>query len=123
MLRTLLTLMAFILPLAFFGQNFKNRGTIGEDSARQSVRSIIGEGVDKLPVDTLIKDKETAIDIAEMFLFKLYGKATITSERPYECYIVDGYWFLRGTLPKNFTGDVFEVIMSAKDGRIFKISH
>jgi hypothetical protein len=123
MLRTLLTLTAFMLPLVFFGQNFKNRGTIGEDSARQAVRSIIGEGVDKLPVDTLIKDKETAIDIAEMFLFKLYGKATITSERPYECYIVDGYWFLRGTLPKNFTGDVFEVIMSAKDGRIFKISH
>lgn len=109
--------------LTFFGQNFKNRGIIGEDSAKQTVKSILSEGMDKLPVDTLIKDKETAIDIAEMFLFKLYGKATITSERPYECYLVDGYWFLRGTLPKNFTGDVFEVIMSAKDGRIYKISH
>lgn len=112
-----------MLPLTFFGQNFKNRGTIGEDSARQTVKSIITEGVDKLPGDTLIKEKETAIDIAEMFLFKLYGKATISSERPYECYLVDGYWFLRGTLPKNFTGDVFEMVMSAKNGRIFKISH
>jgi len=47
----------------------------------------------------------------------------ITTERPYECYLVDGYWFLRGTLPKNYTGDVFEVIMSSKDGRVIKLTN
>jgi len=76
-----------------------------------------------LPSDTLIRDKETAISIAEIILFKIYSKALITSERPYECYLIDGYWFLRGTLPKNFTGDVFEVIMRAKDGSIVKMTH
>jgi hypothetical protein len=123
MIKSILILAAVILPLSFFGQNFKNRVVVGEDSAKQTIRNILNDGGDKLSADTLIRDKETAISIAELMLFRSYGKATITTERPYECYLIDGYWFLRGTLPKNFTGDVFEMIMGAKDGRIIKMTH
>ena len=123
MIRTLLILVIVVLPVTFFGQNYKNRVVIGEDSARQAIKNILSDSAYRLSRDTLIKDKETATSLAELMLFKTYGKATITSERPYECYLVDGYWYLRGTLPKNFTGDVFEMIISAKDGRIIKISH
>lgn len=120
--RTLLAAVV-LMPLTFFGQNFKNRTAIGEDSARQMIKIFLSDNTYKLSSDTLIKDKEMAISIAELLLFKSYGKALITGERPYECYLVDGYWFLRGTLPKNYTGDVFEMIMSAKDGRIVKMNH
>jgi hypothetical protein len=123
MLKSILILVAVILPLRFFGQNYKNRAIIGEDSAKQTIKNILGDADYKLSPDTLIRDKETAISIAELMLFRSYGKATITTERPYECYLIDGYWFLRGTLPKNFTGDVFEMIMGAKDGRIIKMTH
>jgi len=123
MIRTILILVTVLLPVIFFGQNYKNRNVIGEDSARQTVKNTLGDNVYKLSPDTLIRDKEMVISIAEIILFKTYNKATITSERPYECYLVDGYWFLRGTLPKNFTGDVFEMIISAKDGRIVKMTH
>ncbi len=123
MIRTLLILAALILPLTFWGQNFNNRAVIGEDSARLIIKSISGGSIYKLPTDTLIRDKDMLIPIAEIFLFKSYGKALITGERPYECYFIDDYWFLRGTLPKTYTGDVFEMIMSAKDGRIIKMSH
>ena len=123
MTKSILILAAVILPLSFFGQNYKNRTVIGEDSAKQTIKNILNDGGYKSSPDTLIRDKETAISIAEIMLFKSYGKATISTERPYECYLVDGYWFLRGTLPKNFTGDVFEMIMSAKDGRIIKMTH
>ena len=123
MIKSILILVAVILPLCFFGQNYKNRTVIGEDSAKQTIKNILNDGGHKSSSDTLISDKETAISIAEIMLFKSYGKATISTERPYECYLVDGYWFLRGTLPKNFTGDVFEMIMSAKDGRIIKMTH
>ena len=123
MIRTLLILVAVLLPVTFFGQNYKNRAVIGEDSARQTIKNILGENISKLSSDTLIRDKETAISIAEIILFKTYNKALITSERPYECYLIDGYWFLRGTLPKTFTGDVFELLMSAKDGRVIKMVH
>ena len=123
MIKTLFIFAALIVPITFWGQNFKNRNVVGQDSAKQSIKNILGDSTYKLPSDTLIRDKETAISIAEIILFKIYSKALITSERPYECYLIDGYWFLRGTLPKNFTGDVFEVIMRAKDGSIVKMTH
>jgi hypothetical protein len=123
MIKTLFIFAALIVPITFWGQNFKNRNVVGQDSAKQSIKNILGDNTYKLPSDTLIRDKETAISIAEIILFKIYSKALITSERPYECYLIDGYWFLRGTLPKNFTGDVFEVIMRAKDGSIVKMTH
>jgi hypothetical protein len=123
MIKFILILGAMTLPLSFFGQNYKNRTVVGEDSAKQAIKNILNDGSYKLSSDTLIRDKETAISIAELLLFRSYGKATITTERPYECYLVDGYWFLRGTLPKNYTEDVFEMIMSAKDGRVIKMTH
>ena len=123
MIKTLFILAALIVPITFWGQNFKNRNVVGQDSAKQSIKNILGDSTYKLPSDTLIRDKETAISIAEIILFKIYSKALITSEKPYECYLIDGYWFLTGTLPKNFTGDVFEVIMRAKDGSIVKMTH
>jgi hypothetical protein len=117
MIKSILILAAVILPLSFFGQNYKNRTIIGEDSAKQTIKNILNDGGYKLSPDTLIRDKETAISIAEIMLFKSYGKATITTERPYECYLIEGYWFLRGTLPKSYTAEVFEMILSAKDGQ------
>ena len=123
MIKSILILAAVILPLSFLGQNYKNRAVIGEDSAKQTIKNMVNEGGYKLSPDTLIRDKETAISIAEIMLFRSYGKATITTERPYECYLIEGYWFLRGTLPKNYTSEVFEMIMSAKDGRIIKMTH
>ena len=123
MIKSILILAAVILPLSFFGQNYKNRTIIGEDSAKQTIKNILNDGGYKLSPDTLISDKETVISIAEIMLFKSYGKATITTERPYECYLIEGYWFLRGTLPKSYTAEVFEMIISAKDGRIIKMTH
>ena len=123
MIKSILILAAVMLPLSFLGQNYKNRGVIGEDSAKQTIKNILNDGGYKLSSDTLISDKETAISVAEIMLFRSYGKATITTEKPYECYLIDGYWFLRGTLPKNHAQDVFEMIMSAKDGRIIKMTH
>ena len=123
MIKCISILAVALIPLTFFGQNFKNRTAIGEDSARQRIKTFLSDNTYKLPSDTLIKDKDMAISIAEPLLFKSYGKALISGERPYECYLVDGYWLLRGTLPKNYSGDVFEMILSAKDGRIIKMSH
>jgi hypothetical protein len=123
MIKTILILVSLTLPLSFWGQNYKNRAVVGEDSAKLMLANILNDANNKLPSDTLIKDKETAISMAEFVLFKSYGKATITTERPYECYLIDGYWFLRGTLPKSYTADVFELIMSARDGRIIKMTH
>lgn len=123
MIRNLLILVALLLPLSFWGQNYKNRVVVGEDSARQIIKNSLADTSSKLSPDTLISGKDVAISIAEQLLFKRYGKALISGEKPYECYLIDGYWFLRGTLPKSYTGDIFELIMSAKDGRVIRMTH
>ena len=122
MTKSLFIVAAMVLPLTFWGQNFKNRVVVGEDSARQAIRTV-SDSTYKLSTDTLISDNDMAISIAEILLFKRYGKALISGERPYECYLIDGFWFLRGTLPKSYTADVFEMIMSARDGRVIKMTH
>jgi len=123
MMKSILIVVMIISPIIFLGQNFKNRSTVGEEYAKQAIEKALSDSSGKSFNDTLIKDKETAISIAEPILMNLYGKAPIADEKPYECYLIDGYWFIRGTLPKNNSGSVFEMIMSAKDGRIIKMSH
>src|SRR5437762_11415059 len=110
-------LLIWILILSFdsYGQDFKGRTVLGEANARQAVKNALIDESYRPFYDTLIKDKQTAISVAEPILFKIYGKQNIVSERPYECYLVDGYWYISGTLPKGWVGGVFEIIIGAKD--------
>ena len=72
--------------------------------------------------DTLIPNKETAIELAELILFKVYGKDEIISERPYNVYQARGYWYIDGTLKTQF-GGTFEIIFNSKDGQIIRLCH
>jgi hypothetical protein len=118
----ILFLLICVIPYFSTAQNFKNRTVLGEQNARQVVREAIKDK-SKLFYDTLIKNKATAIAIAEPILFDIYGKKEIINERPYECYLVDGYWYLSGTLPKDWLGGVFEMIINSKNGEIIKLTH
>lgn len=70
-----------------------------------------------------IKDKTTAIAIAESVLFKGYGKEQIINERPYEVYLINGYWVLNGTIPKNADGGGFIIILDSKNSKILRLTH
>jgi hypothetical protein len=70
-----------------------------------------------------INDKQTAIAVAEPILFKIYGENQIIGERPYEVYLINGYWVLNGTIPENSFGGGFLIIFSVKDGRVIKLTH
>ena len=82
-------------------QNFDGRLVLGEKVARQEINETL-KGNTKPFYDTLIKEKTTAIAIAEVLLFKIYGKENIESERPYEIYRINGYWYKSGTLSKDY---------------------
>lgn len=77
------------------------------------------EKLDSIP----IKDKKHAISIAEPILFKIYGKDLIISERPYVAYYIDKYWIISGTLPKNYIGGTFVIILDSRDSKIMRITH
>jgi len=112
---TIIFLLQFIFS---FGQNAESDQTI-----RQRVRQLANKSDSKPFYDTLIRNKETAIAIAEPILFDRYGKKNITKQKPYECFFIERYWYITGTLPKGWDGGVFEILIDSKDGRIVKLIH
>ncbi len=119
------TLLIFLLPSSFVacGQSNNERTILGEGYARQEVKKAIAEKKNQQSYNTIIKDKQTAIIIAEAIVFNIYGKDQIISERPYECYLIDGFWYIAGTIPKNWKGGGFEIIISAKNAQVIKLTH
>jgi hypothetical protein len=115
-------LIAFIPYKNIQAQNFDGRLVIGEKIAKEEIKKAL-KGNEKPFYDTLITDKETAIAVVEPILFKIYGRDNIIAERPYEIYLIDGYWYISGTLPKGYNGGTFEIIVNSKNSQIIKISH
>ena len=71
----------------------------------------------------LIPKKENAIIYAELILFEHYDKEQIEFEKPYQIYMIDDYWIIFGTLPKNYKGGVFELVFDSRNGKILRMSH
>ena len=115
--------LCFFVVLCFsaYAQISNKRIILGEKHARQQVKQALKK---KYSFSTiLINDKETAIAIAEPILFKLYGKKNILAERPYEIYLINGYWYITGTLPLDYKGGTFEIIIRSKNGEVIKLVH
>ncbi|HWW39593.1 NTF2 fold immunity protein [Pedobacter sp.] len=118
-----LLLIIICVPFIGFGQNTNLRNFTGEKNAREAITEAVINWKEKPFYDTLISDKETAIGVAEAILFKFYGKENIIAERPYEIYLIAGYWYISGTLPENSNGGTFEIIFSSQNGRVIKLIH
>lgn len=74
--------------------------------------------------DCLVTKEETAVGIAESVLFESYGKDMIEDERPYKVSIEnDSIWHLEGTFWSIGYGGVFEISISAKDGKVIYMTH
>ena len=81
-----------------------------------------GEG-ERFSNNTIINDSATAISIAEPILFTIFGKEHILSEKPYEAYFIEGYWYISGTIPINNKGGGFEIIINAKNCQVIRLTH
>lgn len=97
--------------------------TLGKEFATQQLHELLNGKGQAFTWDTLIKNSSTAIAVAEPILFNIFGKDQILTERPYEVYLIDGYWYLAGTIPKGWKGGSFEIILNAKDGKVIRLTH
>lgn len=73
--------------------------------------------------DKVIPDSQTAVNVAENFIFNIYGKENIIQQRPFNLNLIDDYYIIEGTLPKNTLGGTFLIIINSKDGKIIKLTH
>ena len=123
--RKVLAVSVWVLLASFvsYGQDLNKRTVLGETYARKEIKQILHGNNYKPFYDTLIKDKETVIAVVEPMLFKIYGRENVVNERPYECYLIDGCWFVSGTLPKNTVGGTFEIIVDSRNGKVLKLIH
>ena len=75
------------------------------------------------PKEGLVPDKETAIKIAEVILFRLYGRENITSQKPYVVTEDENIWWVCGTLKKDELGSVFTIAISRQTAAVLYLEH
>ncbi|WP_410779748.1 NTF2 fold immunity protein [Hymenobacter negativus] len=59
----------------------------------------------------------------EPVLFRIYGRENIVKQRPYERYLIDHYWVVSGTLPEDWVGGTFMIIMDARNSQVIRLTH
>jgi hypothetical protein len=70
------------------------------------------------PKEGLVPDKETAIKIAEVILFRLYGQENITTQKPYVVTQDENIWWVCGTLKEGMLGSSFKIAISQQTAAI-----
>jgi len=70
-----------------------------------------------------VPDKETAIKIAEVILFRLYGEEDVIAERPYKVKEEDDIWWISGTLKEGHFGSVFNIAISKQTAAVLHLEH
>ena len=120
-----LILILFLFDHSLIGQNYIGRRTFGKDFAKKEIRRFTNDSSQYNAVNKnlLLKDKKSAIAFIEPFLFNKFGEETIIDERPYEIYLIDNYWWVKGTMSKKAVGGTFKIIVNAVDKEILFIIH
>lgn len=125
MKKVLIISLCFIsLSVAFAQEGGAKRTILGIEHAKSTLADALKNTNKKhILVNQVVKDKATATSIAEPMLFSIYGKENIVKQRPYESYLIDGYWVIEGTLPQGMRGGTFLVILNSIDSKVIKLTH
>ncbi len=117
-------LSVLLITISSYAQN--KRLILGKEHAQDRLtKALANEQVDNL-IDNktlILKDSTSAVKIAETVLFDIYGKQNIIEEKPYEIYLLQKYWVISGTLPENYLGGTFLIIIDATNCKIIKVIH
>lgn len=74
--------------------------------------------------ERLISNEEKAVQVAELFLFDIYGKDEIIKQKPYKICQYKDNWIITGSYyDENTKGGVFEIAIDSKTGRIVGVVH
>lgn len=122
--RTSNLLVFFLFSCTLFSCSQGNRTSLSVGCIQKELQDVlIDTSKNQIYADTLVRNKESAIKIAEAILCDTYGTSNIKNQRPYEVNYIDGYWALNGTLPENENGGTFLIIIKAANGQVVKMTH
>lgn len=128
-MKKLKVIYLFIIILLIYtasGQTKSNRLRSNRKMAEQELKSALTDTKQHNFINNgelLIKDSKTAVNIVEPILFSVFGKNEIISERPYDIYYINKYWIISGTLPADYKGGTFLIIMDSRNCKILRLTH
>ena len=102
------------------------RVVLGKEVSEKELKEALSNQTQHNVVDNnrlLLSDEKTAVSVAEPILFNIYGESSIKKQQPYESYLVDNHWVIKGTLPEGYAGGTFLIILDARNAQILKITH
>jgi cbb3-type cytochrome oxidase subunit 3 len=122
MLDTKKTIKWLLIPIfvAFIGIIFFIRGNrihLDQEQAKYYVNQIKSVKLDTIVSDTLI-NKSIAITIASDIFSKKIGKWHTFLHKPFDIYLINGYWFVYGPNPKHTLDYGPMLIINCKTGEI-----
>ncbi len=117
-------LLMVLITTTIFGQK-EERYRMTKKQAKEMVYFSLSDTtshnvIGKYPI---LKDKSKAIAFAESILWSIYGKKIIERQKPYDVFLIDTYWLIKGTMPKGMKGGVFTIIIDSKNCKIIRITH
>jgi hypothetical protein len=119
-------LSILLLAISINACSQNNRTEFGKSYAEKELKLALSKESQHNVIDNksvIIKDSSTAIKVVEPILFSIYRKENIESQKPYECYLIENYWVIAGTLPKDMVGGTFLIIIDARNSKVLKITH
>ena len=124
-MKTLILIILLFFGCYATGQNLKTRRTFGKDFAKKELLKLTGDSrqYNSGKKNLLLPDKKTTINFVDSILFKKYGKENILDQKPYEIYLIDNYWWVKGTIPKEAVGGSFKIIVNAVDKELIYLIH
>lgn len=79
---------------------------------------------EKYTVRNLVKNKNVALDLAEVYVKNRYGKEASEEEKPYKITELPTSWVVEGTIESDkIAGGVFIIEINKDDGRILNFGH
>ena len=94
-----------------------NRSHLDEEHAQFYVNLITSDMYVIEASDTII-DRKIALSIANKLLSKKTGKWNSFFYKPFDIYLINDYWFIHCTVPKNMTDYGPMLLINCKTGEI-----
>ena len=70
-----------------------------------------------------VPDEKTAIAIAVAVWVPIYGDEQIQKQKPYKAELIDGIWYVSGSLKDGWRGGVAEAEIVKDDARVIRVTH
>lgn len=119
----LITFFAFV-TISYSQTN--KRLFLGKEVAEEELKEALSNQTQHNIIDNkqlLLSDEKIAIQVAEPILINIYGQKNIEKQRPYESYLIDNHWVIKGTLLKGYKGGTFLIILDARNCQVLRITH